>query len=177
MAKASAPMEIDDNSLPSSRTNKGKSLLASDPKSAPWVEKYRPQSLADVAAHRDIIDTSIFFSVSLSLFPILFSSPFLVLIVSLFLCFFGGKSIVWRARIGYRIFFFTALRGLERHPRSWLLLGSFMERSIKIWFWSSTRPMKGALMLFASRFRILPVQEAFPSGSLKIELGFFNFAD
>ncbi|XP_078442462.1 replication factor C subunit 3 [Wolffia australiana] len=26
-------------------------------KSAPWVEKYRPQSLADVAAHRDIVDT------------------------------------------------------------------------------------------------------------------------
>ncbi|KAG6526215.1 hypothetical protein ZIOFF_016197 [Zingiber officinale] len=57
MAKASAPMEIDDGSLPSSTTDKGKSLFASDPKSAPWVEKYRPQSLADVAAHRDIIDT------------------------------------------------------------------------------------------------------------------------
>ncbi|XP_042459249.1 replication factor C subunit 3-like [Zingiber officinale] len=57
MAKASAPMEIDDASLPSSTTDKGKSLFASDPKSAPWVEKYRPQSLADVAAHRDIIDT------------------------------------------------------------------------------------------------------------------------
>lgn len=26
-------------------------------KSTPWVEKYRPQSLADVAAHRDIVDT------------------------------------------------------------------------------------------------------------------------
>jgi len=24
----------------------------------PWVEKYRPQSLDDVAAHRDIVDTS-----------------------------------------------------------------------------------------------------------------------
>lgn len=96
MAKASAPMEIDDNSLPSSRTNKGKSLLASDPKSAPWVEKYRPQSLADVAAHRDIIDTSIFFSVSLSLFPILFSSPFLVLIVSLLLVRFFVSLFLWR---------------------------------------------------------------------------------
>ncbi|KAK9167487.1 hypothetical protein Scep_002678 [Stephania cephalantha] len=28
-----------------------------EPKSVPWVEKYRPQSLADVAAHRDIVDT------------------------------------------------------------------------------------------------------------------------
>ncbi|KAL9268155.1 Replication factor C subunit 3-like protein [Drosera capensis] len=28
-----------------------------DPKGTPWVEKYRPNSLADVAAHRDIIDT------------------------------------------------------------------------------------------------------------------------
>ncbi|KAJ6826998.1 replication factor C subunit 3 [Iris pallida] len=26
-------------------------------RSVPWVEKYRPQSLADVAAHRDIVDT------------------------------------------------------------------------------------------------------------------------
>jgi replication factor C subunit 3/5 len=26
--------------------------------SAPWVEKYRPQTLDDVCAHRDIIDTS-----------------------------------------------------------------------------------------------------------------------
>ncbi|KAK4773271.1 hypothetical protein SAY87_028290 [Trapa incisa] len=28
-----------------------------DRKATPWVEKYRPQSLADVAAHRDIVDT------------------------------------------------------------------------------------------------------------------------
>lgn len=27
-------------------------------KGGPWVEKYRPTSLADVAAHKDIIDTS-----------------------------------------------------------------------------------------------------------------------
>lgn len=24
----------------------------------PWVEKYRPKTLADVAAHKDIVDTS-----------------------------------------------------------------------------------------------------------------------
>ena len=59
MADASALMEIDDDAPASSRPNKGKIALASDPKSVPWVEKYRPQSLADVAAHRDIIDTSI----------------------------------------------------------------------------------------------------------------------
>ncbi|WOH13241.1 hypothetical protein DCAR_0832750 [Daucus carota subsp. sativus] len=35
-------------------------MTTSDPRhvrSTPWVEKYRPQSLADVAAHRDIVDT------------------------------------------------------------------------------------------------------------------------
>ncbi|XBI94441.1 hypothetical protein VPH35_031074 [Triticum aestivum] len=39
---------------------KGKATLsaAAAVKSSPWVEKYRPQSLADVAAHRDIVDTS-----------------------------------------------------------------------------------------------------------------------
>jgi hypothetical protein len=29
-----------------------------DGKAAPWVEKYRPKSLDDVAAHKEIIDTS-----------------------------------------------------------------------------------------------------------------------
>lgn len=28
------------------------------PDSKPWVEKFRPKSLNDVAAHREIIDTS-----------------------------------------------------------------------------------------------------------------------
>ncbi|KAG0464585.1 hypothetical protein HPP92_018749 [Vanilla planifolia] len=37
--------------------DKGKSLTAAGIKSVPWVEKYRPQTLADVAAHRDIVDT------------------------------------------------------------------------------------------------------------------------
>lgn len=43
----------------------GKNVIVSgtppDIKASPWVEKYRPQSLADVAAHRDIVDTSNFF--------------------------------------------------------------------------------------------------------------------
>ena len=30
----------------------------SGPDSKPWVEKFRPKSLDDVAAHREIIDTS-----------------------------------------------------------------------------------------------------------------------
>lgn len=53
-------IDDDDNAGDSSAKpiNKGKSVAApSDGKAAPWVEKYRPQSLADVAAHRDIIDT------------------------------------------------------------------------------------------------------------------------
>lgn len=38
------------------------SRLKGDPtvegRDAPWVEKYRPKSLDDVAAHKEIIDTS-----------------------------------------------------------------------------------------------------------------------
>ncbi|CAA7404087.1 unnamed protein product [Spirodela intermedia] len=55
-------MEID-GPLPPSKSHhngRGKGVAAAPPpdgKSAPWVEKYRPQSLADVAAHRDIVDT------------------------------------------------------------------------------------------------------------------------
>jgi hypothetical protein len=49
-------MDIDAAAAPAF---KGKAPLpASAVKSSPWVEKYRPQSLADVAAHRDIVDTS-----------------------------------------------------------------------------------------------------------------------
>lgn len=58
-------MEIDgdDDLTYSARPDKGKSVLvAGNPpggqKAIPWVEKYRPQSLDDVAAHRDIVDTS-----------------------------------------------------------------------------------------------------------------------
>ncbi|XP_071693870.1 replication factor C subunit 3 [Rutidosis leptorrhynchoides] len=54
-------MEIDDDT-PSQQPNinKGKAVATPPPphtKTTPWVEKFRPQSLADVAAHRDIIDT------------------------------------------------------------------------------------------------------------------------
>ncbi|OIV97942.1 hypothetical protein TanjilG_12699 [Lupinus angustifolius] len=53
-------MDIDGNGH--SYSSKGKTvLIAGNPPSAakaiPWVEKYRPQSLNDVAAHRDIVDT------------------------------------------------------------------------------------------------------------------------
>ena len=42
------------------KADKGKSLLGSadeSKKNQMWVEKYRPSRLADVAAHKDIIDT------------------------------------------------------------------------------------------------------------------------
>ncbi|MQL76879.1 hypothetical protein Taro_009275 [Colocasia esculenta] len=58
-----AAMEVDSGPLSPVKppySSKGKAVAATvppDSKSAPWVEKYRPQSLADVAAHRDIIDT------------------------------------------------------------------------------------------------------------------------
>ncbi|KAI8550621.1 hypothetical protein RHMOL_Rhmol01G0176400 [Rhododendron molle] len=45
----------DDNNSPKPSYNKGKNVVTSR---HPWVEKYRPQSLADVAAHRDIVNTS-----------------------------------------------------------------------------------------------------------------------
>ncbi|KAJ4952711.1 hypothetical protein NE237_029543 [Protea cynaroides] len=58
MAGMISPMEIDGADQPP-KPNKGKSavIVSSDGKATPWVEKYRPQSLADVAAHRDIVDT------------------------------------------------------------------------------------------------------------------------
>ena len=61
MAEAVTVMDIDDEDNHSLKSNKGKSVAVGVPpegKATPWVEKYRPQSLADVAAHRDIVDTS-----------------------------------------------------------------------------------------------------------------------
>lgn len=64
MAEVISVMDIDDDykdkdddtkTIP----DKGKNaVVLSDTRATPWVEKYRPQSLADVAAHRDIVDTS-----------------------------------------------------------------------------------------------------------------------
>ncbi|KAL6525062.1 Subunit of heteropentameric Replication factor C (RF-C) [Orobanche minor] len=65
MAEVICVMDIDDendNSRSPKPNNKGKNIVVSaappDTKSTPWVEKYRPQSLDDVAAHRDIVETS-----------------------------------------------------------------------------------------------------------------------
>jgi replication factor C subunit 3/5 len=57
-ATASAPMDIDAAAPPAGAAAKSKAPLSATGRAAPWVEKYRPQSLADVAAHRDIVDTS-----------------------------------------------------------------------------------------------------------------------
>ncbi|TKY74263.1 Replication factor C subunit 3 [Spatholobus suberectus] len=63
MAETTHPMDIDsDDQTYIARPDKGKSVIvAGNPPGAgraiPWVEKYRPQSLDDVAAHRDIVDT------------------------------------------------------------------------------------------------------------------------
>lgn len=52
-------MEIDDKDSRPLKLHKGKTVAdAAVGKATPWVEKYRPQSLADVAAHRDIVETS-----------------------------------------------------------------------------------------------------------------------
>ncbi|KAJ0666768.1 putative AAA+ ATPase domain, ATPase, AAA-type, core, replication factor C [Helianthus annuus] len=60
MAEVISLMDIDDdNTSLKPNNNKGKAVAAppAHTKTTPWVEKFRPQSLADVAAHRDIIDT------------------------------------------------------------------------------------------------------------------------
>jgi hypothetical protein len=63
---AVAAMEVDEPQQAAKLTaavkGKGKMGVASQQQftGGPWVEKYRPTSLADVAAHRDIIDTSRF---------------------------------------------------------------------------------------------------------------------
>ena len=36
----------------------GRRDAAQDAKNAPWIEKFRPQTLDEVAAHTEIIDTS-----------------------------------------------------------------------------------------------------------------------
>jgi hypothetical protein len=41
-----------------SAAQKGKGKFLPTVKGGPWVEKYRPANLSDVAAHKDIIDTS-----------------------------------------------------------------------------------------------------------------------
>ncbi|ERN18175.1 hypothetical protein AMTR_s00054p00174840 [Amborella trichopoda] len=58
----SSPMDVDverEQDMRYLQTGKGKVVEREQllPKATPWVEKYRPQSLADVAAHKDIIDT------------------------------------------------------------------------------------------------------------------------
>ncbi|KAL2892939.1 Replication factor C subunit 3 [Bienertia sinuspersici] len=59
MAETISLMDVDEgdnNTIP--KPNKGKNVFVpNDGKAGLWIEKYRPQSLADVAAHRDIIDT------------------------------------------------------------------------------------------------------------------------
>ncbi|KAL8482205.1 hypothetical protein ACS0TY_027803 [Phlomoides rotata] len=64
MTEVISLMDIDDendNSGSMKSDNKGKSVVFSaappDSRATPWVEKYRPQSLDDVAAHRDIVET------------------------------------------------------------------------------------------------------------------------
>lgn len=60
---------------PKSDRGKGAAAVSGAPpdgKATPWVEKYRPQSLADVAAHRDIVDTSASLLLSLSRLPPVF---------------------------------------------------------------------------------------------------------
>ena len=63
MTETTSAMDIDvDENLPRKPSNKGKDVAGfvapPQSKTTPWVEKYRPQSLDDVAAHRDIVDTS-----------------------------------------------------------------------------------------------------------------------
>ncbi|XP_015077024.1 replication factor C subunit 3 [Solanum pennellii] len=57
MAETISLMDIDDDKI-DTKPSKGKNIVSNtEPKSVPWVEKFRPQSLSDVAAHRDIVET------------------------------------------------------------------------------------------------------------------------
>ncbi|QCE15764.1 replication factor C subunit 3/5 [Vigna unguiculata] len=49
--------DSDDHSISAGENDIVATDLTSFGKAIPWVEKYRPQSLDDVAAHRDIVDT------------------------------------------------------------------------------------------------------------------------
>ncbi|KZV23206.1 replication factor C subunit 3 [Dorcoceras hygrometricum] len=61
MEDAITVMDIDEEANSHTRrANKGKNVVVSspaEPGAIPWVEKYRPQSLDEVAAHRDIVET------------------------------------------------------------------------------------------------------------------------
>lgn len=127
---SSSPMEIDDSSSPEKTTAKGKTLILEDPpsgqvKATPWVEKYRPQSLADVAAHRDIVDTSPYTNPPFSLVFLFLFFPSVALVFNFY--FFVGlesKSTGSRTRTSSRISSCTVHLGPERHRRSWRSLGS-----------------------------------------------------
>ena len=58
------PTSMDVNEkFPSKKYNKGKGKLGSGAiqKTSPWVKQYHPQSLADITAHKDIIETRNFY--------------------------------------------------------------------------------------------------------------------
>ncbi|XP_062160172.1 replication factor C subunit 3 [Alnus glutinosa] len=64
MTEVVSLMDIDDDDHKNDNNHslkpingKGKDVVVVEGQAIPWVEKYRPQSLADVAAHRDIVDT------------------------------------------------------------------------------------------------------------------------
>lgn len=44
--------------LDASMASAGSRLKPGDNRNAPWIEKYRPKTLDEVAAHTEIIDTS-----------------------------------------------------------------------------------------------------------------------
>lgn len=122
-------MDIDDDKI-DTKLNKGKNIVFSsssaEPKSVPWVEKFRPQSLSDVAAHRDIVETSMF----LDLCILLVISDRAMYIIDVF----GQKLIGLQVVIGCRICCFMDLLELERLLQFLLLLGSYMGLRCTIWF-------------------------------------------
>ena len=70
MAGQDTDVEMTESAFPTATGTNGKGkaregareggLAALDLDSLPWVEKYRPVTLADVVAHQDIISTSAF---------------------------------------------------------------------------------------------------------------------
>lgn len=105
MAETNHHMDIDsDDHTYTARPDKAKSVVvASNPaaagKAIPWVEKYRPLSLDDVAAHRDIVDTS------KTLSPPFISLGFMIEVFLYLPSFAAHRNISSEAR--YRVTFIT----------------------------------------------------------------------
>lgn len=105
------PMQTDTSAAAASGPKKQKVDRLLEGRDAPWVEKYRPKTLDDVAAHKEIIDTSE-----------QHAKPALLLrsaVVSQLMLRTAAQSRSSRMRTGYHTCFCMGLLALAKHPQSW----------------------------------------------------------